>query len=872
MRKKISIDQLQVGMFVEANILSTLVEGEIRHFLEPCDAILADSETPKRARLTHDRHLQVLADGGLIVGSKNTIRSLRETGLLEFYIDTEHGSDISSMPTMSSAPARTLAETDENAHIPGLPQQLLCDDQEDNAQESERSSHRRPLDDAPLDMYAALSQAGSDSGIEVGDLPGAPPPEQNETRGHNIESISGRRKNFGPGQSAWMKVEIDAEAQRAVMTVLSFGNRTGLGKEDIISALEDLYGIRVGLNMQVIDRLARQAAASPHRVIRGKFKIAESAKPQPGELGHIEYPILKGIRSSIEVPYAELKRLFEQERIEEITGPELQAIATAPGDELAVFHLADKASVPQNIFGEAQQPDSPEVLLKIGANVRLEGKTYRAEIFGYLCLLNNEISVLPPVWTSPEHIEAHYIAVPHVGKSRWPNWEQLVQIFELKQVRYGLREEDIEELLHSQLKGNKVTATLVAVGQPSERGEDSRIDYTFDPDKQAGEMQPDGSIDLRERNEIVAVHQGQLLARIFPATVGRNGVDLAGRTLPGIEGEKKVYRARENVSVEYDEESRPKFFLSEVDGHVRAKDGVVRVHPVVYINGDIDYDLGNIESGKDVYIKGSVRAGFSVRAGGSVSIEGIVESGASVYAQGDIIAAKGIVGDTTKIVAVGSVDTKFIQNSHVVAHGDIRVNSYLLNANVRTGGKIEVLSEGGPRGGTIVGGETHATGGIRAERIGSQSTSHTLVAIGPDPELTAQMKKLDTAVDFCRKNILRIFRTLGIKNIDAAHFRDLINQAPPGKRKAIIDILQKLKQLTKTRDHSTARREQLEKKCADLIEKAEIIVTDKAFADTRISIGRDLMVLSQDFEKTKFTKKASGISWNSLDDDNDDED
>ena len=93
-----------------------------------------------------------------------------------------------------------------------------------------------------------------------------------------------------------MKVEIAPDAQHATMTVLSFGNRTALGKDDILAALEDLYGIRAGINMSVIERLARQAAASPHRVIRGQFKIAESNRPQPGELGHIEYPILKEVR------------------------------------------------------------------------------------------------------------------------------------------------------------------------------------------------------------------------------------------------------------------------------------------------------------------------------------------------------------------------------------------------------------------------------------------------------------------------------------------------------------------------------------------------------------------------------------------------
>ena len=434
----------------------------------------------------------------------------------------------------SPAPA---AKSEDDDSIAGLPQQLFNDDNAENRQQNKRSSYRRPLEDAPLDMYAALAQAGADAGVEVGDLPEPPASEAGrQERGQDIESVSGRRKNFGPGQSAWMKVEIAPDAQQATMTVLSFGNRVGLGKDDILAALEDLYGIRVGINMSVIERLARQAAASPHRVIRGQFKIAESDRPQPGELGHIEYPILKEVRSSIEVPYAELKKLFEAERVEQIAGPELQAVAAAPGDELAVFHLVDKAHVPQNIFGESLRPDSPEALLKVGANVTLEGDVYRAEIFGYVCLLNNEISILPPVWTSPDHIEAHYVAVPLVGKEQWANWDFLAQVFERKQVCYGLREADIEDLLQNKPKGDQVKTRLLAVGTPPERGEDSRIEYTFDPDKQAGAMLPDGSIDLRERNEIVAVHKGQLLARIYPATTEKNGVDLAGRTLPGSEG------------------------------------------------------------------------------------------------------------------------------------------------------------------------------------------------------------------------------------------------------------------------------------------------------------------------------------------------
>ena len=868
MGKLISIDQLEVGMFIEAQVLSALVDGEIRHFLEPRDGVFAEA-TNKRARLTRDKHMQVLTDGGLLVTTDNYIAALRQTGIAKLSIDPSKGKDVPE----EERPSAPVSLPDENDSVPaddhpekqGNGEWLQHADKlfQTSEQEDDSSQAQSRLADAPLDLYAKLGEYDDDDGeVAVNDFSEYGSPADRRTA-PPPETVSGRRQNFGPGQAAWMKVEIDEHGIEATMTVLCFGNRTGMDKDDIVEAIDELYGIRNGLDMSTIERLARQAAASPHRVIRGEFSIARCEKRKPHELGHIVFSFSDKANPAEDYPFPELKKAYEQTVIDDVITRDLLARPVAPGEELARFVANETSDAPRNIFNEFQQPASPEQLLKAGDHVELQGETYTAKTFGYVLVLDGELSVLPAVWTSPDHIEAHYIYFPQEDQARNPDWEELVQVFEIKDIRYGLREDDIQTLLNNPPAGDRSQSAFVACGLKPEPGEDSRIEYTFDPDKQAGELQEDGSIDLRERNEVVAVSEGQLLAKIFPASPGSSGVNLAGHSLEGTEGEKAKYSARENVKVENDEEGVPKFFFSAVDGHVKVKENTISVHPVVYINGDIDYDLGNIDTGQDVHIGGSVKSGFSIKAGGSISIEGIIESSCNIYAEGDIIAAKGIVGDT-KIVALGDVETKFVQNSQLIARGDINIGSYLLNANVRTGGKLQIHSQGGARGGTIVGGEVFATKGIKTRRIGSESTGGTLVGIGADPQVSAQVHKLDKSLKFCQSNIVRIFRTLGIKDIDAADFREIIQKAPVGKRKAIMELLQKLKQLVKTREQSTKTRNQLERKITELVDKAEIYVTDKAFADARVSIGNDTLTLDQDLENVVFSTGPGGIGWKDI--------
>ena len=226
----------------------------------------------------------------------------------------------------------------------------------------------------------------------------------------------------------------------------------------------------------------------------------------------------------------------------------------------------------------------------------------------------------------------------------------------------------------------------------------------------------------------------------MPATKGQPGTSLSGEEIQTTDGVELTFSAGENVRTETEGDVIK--FYSQIDGNVHIKGDTIQVNPVFVVQGDVNYDVGNIDVRTDVQIGGSVCSGFSVKAGGTVTVNGMIESGATVNSQGDVLISQGVVGDT-KVVALGNVETKFIQNCAVMAKGDINVGSYIFSGHVRAGGRVIVNTGGGDRGGSIVGGEVIATGGIEAKLIGSTSTDRTLVGTGANPEDAARMKKLD---------------------------------------------------------------------------------------------------------------------------------
>ncbi len=94
MKKLISIDHLQVGMFLEAKATTEVVNGEEVRYL--CALNSVGGRPNKRARLTGQMHEKITTEGGLRIASDSMVERLRSMGLSTVSIDTEKGSDLPS--------------------------------------------------------------------------------------------------------------------------------------------------------------------------------------------------------------------------------------------------------------------------------------------------------------------------------------------------------------------------------------------------------------------------------------------------------------------------------------------------------------------------------------------------------------------------------------------------------------------------------------------------------------------------------------------------------------------------------------------------------------------------------------------------------
>jgi uncharacterized protein (DUF342 family) len=159
-------------------------------------------------------------------------------------------------------------------------------------------------------------------------------------------------------------------------------------------------------------------------------------------------------------------------------------------------------------------------------------------------------------------------------------------------------------------------------------------------------------------------------------------------------------------------------------------------------------------------------------------------------------------------------------------------------------------------GGSIVGGQVVASQGIAAGEVRGTSLS-----IGPDPDIVAQMRQLDEAIEFCKTNVMRIFRTLGLKDIDVSHLKKLIEGRSPDKRAPMIRILEQLKSLAATRVESTKKRQELEIKLKHLIAEASIEISGAVSAGVVLRMGDKTLTVPEDLPGAAFQKVAEGISW-----------
>ena len=288
------------------------------------------------------------------------------------------------------------------------------------------------------------------------------------------------------------------------------------------------------------------------------------------------------------------------------------------------------------------------------------------------------------------------------------------------------------------------------------------------------------------------------------------------------------------------------------------------MQPVFALSGDVDYDSGNIDLPTNVDIGGSVVSGFHVKSGGSVTIGGAIENGATVHAKGDIIVAKGIFGADTKVVALGNVESKFIQNSTVMAHENVTAGAYIINGIVRAGGEVRVEDGGGSTGGSIVGGEVVAGKRIQAKRLGSPDTDRTVVGISGSAEQLERLAQLKREIKAAETEMPNLVRSLGITRADIAEIDAQLDRAVPRRRQEIEEPAGRLKELIRSHEQGLEEQTHLEGELATSVRQGTVAATDTVFADVYIQFGPETSRVSDDIKAVEFHYK-DGVHWRPLD-------
>ena len=109
----------------------------------------------------------------------------------------------------------------------------------------------------------------------------------------------------------------------------------------------------------------------------------------------------------------------------------------------------------------------------------MSGDRYITERYGYVCVMDDEISVISPIWISSDLLEAHFVSFPRIGPEHTLEKAWIMDL--LQGVVQGVQEETIDKLSLNLPGQTKKTSLLLAQGTLPVAGQEARFEYPIDP-------------------------------------------------------------------------------------------------------------------------------------------------------------------------------------------------------------------------------------------------------------------------------------------------------------------------------------------------------------------------------------------------------
>ena len=458
------------------------------------------------------------------------------------------------------------------------------------------------------------------------------------------------------------------------------------------------------------------------------------------------------------------------------------------------------------------------------------------------------VSIDPLVRISTDGMEATLSLHPATDEGFSPREDTLSELLTEADINFGLHAENLQEALQIVSEGcNDFHDIPIASGVPSLPGTDEYLEFAFEIGPIAGKVLEDGSIDFRERKIMIAVNADQLLARRIPAIPGTPGTNVQGEEVEPESGNEIEVKILNDTS------------FSEETGEIRAtkagiltviKDSQIRVCSKQVIQGDINYETGNVRSENCISVHGSVQPGFTVEAVGDIEIFNEVGS-ATVSSNSNIVIKGGITGKNSLIKADGDVDIKFIEQGSIIGGGNVVIRNQTYYSNVAAGGNIRYQP-----GAKLIGGTITAGRNVTVANVGTDNSPSCYICAGVDHERLQfyyELKELHTKM---QDDMIQWMQRHGV-NAKARKVRKMQKEIDEIKMKLLkLNLIPGTSKYSRVGDApgtDDKQPEQEENKSSPLdIAKIHIDVPGTMYTGTELRIGNRHMVLTKTITNRRF--------------------
>ncbi len=352
---------------------------------------------------------------------------------------------------------------------------------------------------------------------------------------------------------------------------------------------------------------------------------------------------------------------------------------------------------------------------------------------------------------SSDKSEAYMSIYPEMEMPIKVNPVDLKKRLEKSGVVYGVNLSVLSKIAGSlSTSGEPIENVVVASEKPAFAGNDARLELVVNTvSGSIGKQNTDGTIDYKQKESIITVKEGQIIAYYHEATDGINGKKVDGTTISAKQG-RKLNISTTNVT--FDKEKS--LFKADIDGQLSVKETALAVNSVRSIDSDVDMEVGCVDFPGTVMIKGSVVPDFFVRARGDVFIQGNVTD-AKITCGGDLKIKEGIGGTNKSEVEVdGKIITNYIQNSTVSSNESITVKKLVYSSNLFA--EHGVYVEGVIMGSSVIAGKE-----IIVKDVGTETGVQTYMEVGVRRETKKKIAEIDQIIEGCKANLEKIRMSLG---------------------------------------------------------------------------------------------------------------